>query len=174
VRRQQAEHHLSVDSQHLQLMASLLRERSVLTLGVVVAGAPVLGLLPFAVSPSQAALLVHASRLARHTRGLWTGAPASALIHAPDAPGVDPLQVPRLTLDVEVRLLERHAPAFSQERERYLARFPEAEITFTLGDFQLFALAIHAGRLVAGFGRAFDATKDQIVAALGPAGAIPG
>ena len=140
-------------AEHLKLLSSLLRERRVLTLGVVVAGEPVLGLLPFALSADGSTFLVHASRLARHSRGLAAGGMAAVLLHHPDEPGVDPLQVPRLTLEVEVRALEKGSQAFAEGRASYLSRFPEAEVTFTLADFELYALKARAGRLVAGFGR---------------------
>ncbi len=145
-----------MNAEERQLLRSLLRERRVLTLGVVVGAAPVLGLLPFAATADGSAVLVHASALARHTRGLVPGSSAAVLIHAPDAPGAAPLQVPRLTLDVEVQPLSRGTPAFDEGRAVYLTRFPEAEVTFGLGDFQLFALRVRSGRLVAGFGRAHD------------------
>lgn len=150
-----------MDAESLELIRTLLRERRVLTLGVVVGGAPVLGLLPFALA-DDATLLVHASRLARHTRGLSAGGKAAVLVHGPDGPGVDPLQVPRLSLDVEIAVLEKTQEPFARGRSAYLSRFPEAEVTFTLPDFQLFALRPRSGRLVAGFGRAWDVTPEDL------------
>ena len=145
------------------MLRRLLRERRVLTLGVVIDAHPVLGLLPFAMTPDGSAALVHASKLARHSRGLVAGAAAAVLVHDPDSPGADVLQVARLTLDVEVQPLARETPAFDEGRAAYLARFPEAEVTFGLGDFQLFALRVQSGRLVAGFGRARDVSAADLL-----------
>ena len=150
-------------SDERSVLNALLREQRVLTLGVVVEGAPVLGLLPFA-RASDGAVLVHASRLAKHTQGLRPGARAAVLVHAPDTG--DALQVPRLTLDVEVHGLTPQTPAFDEGRAAYLARFPEAEVTFGLGDFALFALRPRGGRLVVGFGRARDVGPDDLTIAV--------
>ncbi len=57
------------------LLRDLLLGQRVLSLGVLVDGAPYVGLLPFALAKDRRALLVHASSLARHTRGLVEGAP---------------------------------------------------------------------------------------------------
>jgi hypothetical protein len=153
----------------LLLTAALLRERRVLTVGLVVGGAPVLGLLPFVLT-DEATLLVHGSRLARHSRALAAGGMAAVLVHEPDVPGVDPLQVPRLSLEVETSVLEKTGEAFSRGRSVYLARFPEGEVTFSLPDFQLFALRACSGRLVAGFGRAWDVSREELLRACGNGG----
>ncbi|HEY5676697.1 MAG TPA: pyridoxamine 5'-phosphate oxidase [Myxococcales bacterium] len=143
------------------LLRELLEVPRVAALGVLVEGAPYVGLLPFAVAADRQALLVHASRLARHTRGLLAGAPFSALVHAPEAPGADPLQLPRVTFLGSVAPLAGDDEA--EARARYLARFPGAEQTFTLPDFALYALRIREGRLVAGFARARDVSPGDLL-----------
>ena len=65
------------------LLRSLLVEQRVLSLAVVADHRPVIGLLPFALSTDGRALIIHASRLARHTAGLGDGAPFDALAHEP-------------------------------------------------------------------------------------------
>jgi putative heme iron utilization protein len=149
-----------VNAADTALLRELLEVPRVAALGVLVDGAPYVGLVPFAVAAGRQALLVHASRLARHTRGLVAGAPFSALVHAPEAPGADPLQLPRVTF------LGAVAPLAGAEEEdaraRYLARFPAAEQTFVLPDFALYALRIREGRLVAGFARARDVSPGDL------------
>lgn len=135
-----------------QSLASLMNGRRVLSLGVLVDGAPHVGLLPFALSPDGTALLVHASALAKHSRGLAPGAPFSALLHEPDGPDADPLEIPRVTVDGIVEVPEEDSPAWEAAKGAYVARFPEAEPIFQLGDFTLYALRIDRGRLVMGFG----------------------
>ena len=144
------------------LLRDLLAVSRVAALGVLVEGAPYVGLVPFAAAADRQALLVHASRLARHARGLVAGAPFSALLHAPDAPGADPLQLPRVTfLGAVVPLV----PGSDDDaRGRYLTRFPGAEQTFALPDFALYALRIREGRLVAGFARARDVSTADLAA----------
>lgn len=145
------------------LLRRLLSQR-VLSLGVLVDGAPYVGLLPFAVADGHQALLVHASDLARHTRGLADGAPWSALLHLPDDPGGDPLQVGRATLSGDVGRLVEGTPEHGAAKARFLGRFPDAAQTFDLPDFGMFALRVRAGRLVAGFARARDFSPGDLAA----------
>ncbi len=138
------------------LLRSLLLEQTVLSLAVVADDRPVVGLLPFALSADGRALIVHASRLARHTAGLAEGAPFDALVHEPVTDGIDPLQVRRVTLRGEVRTFAEHDAARAADRAAYLARFADAEPITALGDFAFFRLEITGGRLVSGFGGAIN------------------
>jgi putative heme iron utilization protein len=149
------------------MLRQLLSEQRVLALGVVVDGAPVVGLLPFVMRPAFDAALIHASTLARHTAGLTAGAPFSALVYASNQPDGDPLQVPRVTLTGTVERLDAASAAYEEGRALYLARFPGGEITFGLGDFGLYALHVEGGRLVAGFGRARNLTPGLLAKAAG-------
>ena len=65
------------------LLHELITDQRVLALAVVIDGKPAVGLLPFAVKQDFSALLVHASSMARHTKGLHAGAPFSAPFKAP-------------------------------------------------------------------------------------------
>jgi heme iron utilization protein len=152
----------SLQAEHLALLKGLLGRQRVLSLAVVVDGEPVVGLLPFACAPDFSALIVHASRLARHSRGLGDGASFDALIHAPEAPGLDPLQIPRATFQGRVMALPDEGPALEAARTTYRDKLPSAEITLTLGDFRFFRLEIERGRLVAGFAQAASFTKDTL------------
>ena len=55
-------------------LSELLLAQRLIALGVIADGAPIVGLLPYAVSDDRRALYVQASSLARHTRGLGPGA----------------------------------------------------------------------------------------------------
>ena len=142
--------------QQADLLRSLLVEQRVLSLAVVADDRPVIGLLPFALSTDGRALIIHASRLARHTAGLAEGAPFDALVHEPVTASVDPLQVHRVTLRGEVRALAEHDVARAADRAAYLAKFPAAAPITSLGDFAFFRLEITGGRLVSGFGGAIN------------------
>jgi putative heme iron utilization protein len=147
----------------------LLDEQRVLSLAVVVDGAPTAGLLPFATLPEAPAVIVHASRLARHTRGLTDGALVNALIHEPDGPGRDPLQLRRVSFECVVRPLVRGQAAWAEARRRYLARFPDAAVTFELADFTLYLLEMQHGRYIGGFGKAVEVPADDMRRIMGPA-----
>lgn len=148
------------------LLQSLLVEQRVLALAVAADGRPVIGLLPFALSADGRALIVHASRLARHTAGLTEGAPFDALVHEPVTGESDPLQVRRVTLRGEVRAYAEHDAARAADRAGYLAKFPDAEPITALGDFAFFRLEITGGRLVSGFGGAINLTTRTLTSLL--------
>jgi len=149
------------DEEKRQLRA-LLHDRLVLALGVLVDGAPYLGQLPFALGPTGDTLIVQASRLARHTRGLTDGAPFSALIQSAVAEHDDPFQLPRLMLDGVVRVLPRSHADYDRARECYTAKLPTGQPLFELGDFGLYELVIKRGRLVSGFARARNVSPGQL------------
>lgn len=150
--------------EQLDVIREFLTSSRTLALALVVDDAPVIGLLPFAATPDYRALVVHASRLARHSRGLQPGAAFDALIHEPVVDGVDALQVKRLTLRGTVHAPQPGAPAHDALRQLYLAKFPEAEPITTLGDFAFFVLLIEGGRLVTGFGAAANVTEESLAA----------
>ena len=150
--------------EQLDAIREFLTSSRTLSLALVVDDAPVIGLLPFAATPDYRALVVHASRLARHSRGLQPGAAFDALMHEPVIDGVDALQVKRLTLRGTVHAPAPGTPAHDALRQVYLAKFPEAEPITALGDFAFFVLLIEGGRLVTGFGAAANVTEDALVA----------
>lgn len=144
------------------LLTHLLTRERVLSLAVLVEDAPVIGLLPFAITPEYDAAFLHASGLAKHTAGLRAGASFSILIHTPDHADADPLQLPRVTLQGDVQPLQKETPAYTAGHDLYLAKFPASTQTFALGDFNLYKLNFRDGRFVAGFGRAYNLTADML------------
>ncbi|MDH3402683.1 MAG: pyridoxamine 5'-phosphate oxidase [Acidobacteriota bacterium] len=151
-----------MDEGERQLLKSLLVERRLLALGVVVDDAPYVGQVPFALAPGGGALLIHVSRLAKHSRGLAPGAPWSGLLQLGDDGTGDPFQLPRLTLEGRVAVPERGGERHAAARAAYLARLPSGAMTFQLGDFTLYELAVAKGRLVAGFGSTFNIGPDHL------------
>jgi putative heme iron utilization protein len=143
-------------------LRSLLARQRVLSLSVLVEGAPYIGLLPYALRPDFGAALIHASKLARHSRGLNDGAPFAVLIHAPLAEGADALQVPRVSLQGVVEKVAKDSPAYAAGRDAYLNRFPSSATTFGLGDFDLYWLAFRGGRYVAGFAQAVNLNEENL------------
>jgi len=143
-------------------LRTLLDEQRVASLAVIAEGLPYAGLLPFAVLPGYAGVLVHASRLARHSQGLTEGRRVSVLVHEQYAAGKDPLQLRRATFECVVQPLERASPAWEEGRDRYLERFPDSLVTFSLGDFTLHRLEFARGLYVAGFGKAIELRPGDI------------
>jgi len=142
-------------------LQELLTGQRLLALGVAVEGRAVVGLVPYALAPGGGALLVQASRLAPHSGGLGAGARWSGVIHEPDSPGSDPLQIPRLVLEGVVQPVTAKDSAFESAARAFLTRFPSAAMTLSLPDFTLYRLALEGGRLILGFGRALNLSKSS-------------
>jgi heme iron utilization protein len=140
-------------------LTELLSGQRLLALGVLVDGEPVVGLLPYALAPDRAALVVQASRLARHSQGLKAGDRWSGVIHEPDSPDSDPLQIARLGVEGEITPLAAEDPAFGGAAKAFVGKFPAAAMTLSLPDFTLYRLELDGGRLILGFGRALNLSK---------------
>jgi putative heme iron utilization protein len=145
-----------MDRDVLVAIRRLLADTRVLSLAVVVDGDPEAALLPFAASDDFSAVYVQASGLARHARGLRPESRVGVLVHAGDHADADPLQIPRLSVQATVAILEKSGAAFATAATRFAARFPAAETTLALGDFNLYELTLGRGRYVEGFARAFN------------------
>lgn len=142
-------------------MRDLLTGQRVLALAVVIDGEPEAGLLPYALREDFGAAYVQASGLARHTRGLKPGSRVGILIHAADEADGDPMQLARLTVQASVEILDKESDHFAAARARFVERFPNAEMTLDLGDFNLYELTFGRGRYVEGFARAFNVTAQS-------------
>jgi putative heme iron utilization protein len=149
-----------MDRDVLQAIRNLLQVSRVLSLAVLVDGDPEAALLPFACRADYAALYVQASGLARHARGLQPGARVGVLVHASDAAGSDPMQLPRLTVQATVAVLDKASAPFASAGDVFTARFPAAAVTLELADFNLYELTLGRGRYVEGFARAFNVGPD--------------
>ena len=153
-----------MERDQLVLLRDLLRGQRLLALAVVVEGEPVAGLVPYLASPDLGALVVHVSALARHSRGLVDGAAWSGVVHVPDGPHVDPLQVPRLVLQGHARRLTDPDVAAAIARH-WTARYPGASATVGLGDFAFVSLDLEGGRLIGGFAQALNLGPHHFVEA---------
>ena len=146
-----------------EILVTLLSERRVLSLGVLVDNKPHVGLLPFVVADDFQSVLVHASQLARHSRGLQPGLPFSILIHSNDDPEMDALQLPRVSISGTVQIVAQSDADYEASQAAYMNRFPKSELTFSLGDFNLYRLHFEWGRLVTGFARAITLSPESFL-----------
>lgn len=152
-----------MDQSALEALRRLLVDCRVLSLSVQVGDEPTIGLLPFLAASDLRSLVVHVSRLARHTKGLVGGAPFSALLHEPDHAGADPMALPRLTVRGTVELLE--PGEHDRVRSAWAERFTSAVLTLELGDFEFRRLRIEGGRLIRGFAQASGVRPETLAAA---------
>ncbi len=131
------------------------------SLGTLHRGEPAVSMVPF-VRRDDGALLIHVSALATHTRDLQEHPRASLMVMAEPDDGTPPQALPRVTLQVAAHMLPRESDAYAAAKSLYLARFPDAAVTFELADFSIVVLRPESARLVAGFGRAFALLGDKL------------
>lgn len=106
------------------------------------------------------------SDLAVHTKNLRAD-PRVALMFEDTAGRADPMTGPRLSLTGQATL----SPS-EDDRRRYLARYPAAELYARLPDFRVYEVALEDAVFVAGFGRARSLPPRDILhdapSAIGP------
>ncbi|AOV17489.1 hypothetical protein BJI67_10835 [Acidihalobacter aeolianus] len=107
---------------------------------------------------------VFVSGLAAHTRHLASGRPVSVLLVRDEADSPQIFARARLSQVCEVTETEVHAPAGSALLAAFAERFGNViEVLRSLPDFRLFRLhPLDGGRLVTGFGRAYDLVGGEI------------
>ncbi|TKB60194.1 MAG: hypothetical protein E8D48_13730 [Nitrospira sp.] len=110
---------------------------------------------PYVFGPDWTRAYLHLSKLALHTQHLMTDPRVSLFIAEPDGQGKNPLALRRMNLQGEAAVLSPDAPSYGEIRERYLERFPQAEMMFGFGDFSLWELRLDDAHFVLGFGQAF-------------------
>lgn len=110
---------------------------------------------PYVFGPDWTRAYLHLSQLALHTQHLLTDPRVSLFIAEPDGPGKNPLALRRTNLQGHAAPLSPDGPSYGELRERYLSRFPQAEMMFGFGDFALWELQLEEAHFVLGFGQAF-------------------
>lgn len=125
-------------------------------------GAPYVSMVPYAIVPDPACLVIHVSALAAHTRNLQAHSAVSLLVMQPQESGAPVHALPRVTLQGRASLIEPDRGLWQTARRAYLARFPESEPMTHLGDFRFVAIQIEMARQVAGFGAARSLDADVV------------
>lgn len=149
-------------------LRDLLARRRTAALGTVdAAGAAFVSLVPFAIDPASASLVIHISALAAHSQNLKTRPQGSLMVADGEVAGEPVHALARVSIEVVATWAEPESALAAQCRAAYLARFPEAEPMTTLGDFRFVHLSPQGARQVAGFGAARSLGADELAKALG-------
>ena len=145
-----------MDQQSEQTLARLIRSTRIAALGTLHDGEPNLAMVAYAFAQDFSVFYIHVSKLGKHTKDMESDPHVSLLITEADDRRPDPQTLARVSMRGMAEILPRTEPGYSQVRDLYLQRFPEAEQFFSLGDFNLWRITPKEGRFVAGFGRAFN------------------
>ena len=156
-------------------LRELLQHQRVAALGTLDGdGLPFVSMVPFALEPVHAVLVLHVSGLAAHTGNLMRQPQCSVMVMQAEQTGQPVHALPRITLHTRAEVLAPQDdpqndlqdvppgnPLHAACRAAYLQRFPEAEPMTALPDFRFVALHPVAARQVAGFGaaRSVDVTE---------------
>jgi putative heme iron utilization protein len=151
-----------MDLETSTLLRNLLAERPVAALATLHKAEPAVSMVPFVLPAGAGHLLVHVSGLATHTRDMKEHPRVGVLDTARTGGPWPPQGLPGFSLLALGAALARDEAAYEQARAHYLARFPDAQQMFGLGDFELFALRPVSARLVAGFGRAYSLVGEPL------------
>jgi putative heme iron utilization protein len=151
-----------MDPQAEQTLAHLIRSTRIAALGTLHSGEPNLAMIAYAFADDFSAFYIHVSRLGKHTTDMENDPRVSLLIIETDDRRPDPQTLARVALHGIAEILPRTDPGYAQVRSIYLARFPDAEQLFSLGDFKLWKITPKGGRFVAGFGRAFNLVPEAL------------
>lgn len=151
-----------MDTDTALILRALLDTRPVGALATLHRGEPATSMVPFVLPTGDTRLYIHVSALATHTRDMQEHPRVSLLVMAEPGGEVPPQALARVALQADARTLPRDGADHEAARSAYLARFPDAAVTFGLGDFSIVALHPVSARLVAGFGRAFSLTGEGL------------
>lgn len=105
---------------------------------------------PYAVH--RGSVLLHLSRLARHTGNIAASSAAGLMICTPETLAESPLALPRLALRGEISPVAK--VEYEAAKQRYLRAIPDAEPLFAFADFNLYQFDPVDVHWVGGFGEA--------------------
>lgn len=150
----------------LRLMLNTQRVASLGTLNAD--GSPFVSMVPYAIEPESASLVVHISLLAPHTRNLLSNPAVSVMVMQAEAADAPVHDLPRVSIVGTAARLQPDSRSWLAARAAYLARFPEAEPMTHLGDFSFVAIQPISARQVAGFGTARPVEAEDFTALFRP------
>ncbi|MBM4425542.1 MAG: pyridoxamine 5'-phosphate oxidase [Chloroflexi bacterium] len=147
-----------MDADTLAALARLIRAQRAAALGTVRDGLPFVSMVVYAFEPDFSAFWLHLSRLALHTQAILADPRIGLMIAEADDGAKDAQTLARVSIQSEAIVLTQTPPEYSAAKMLYLARFPEAQTMFALGDFDLYRIEPRSARFVAGFARAYNLT----------------
>jgi heme iron utilization protein len=141
---------------------ALIQTHRQAALAVTWEGSPLAAMTAYAEEPGLRGFLILLSGLSAHKRALLIDPACSLLICEPDDGSGDVMTRQRIALQGRAAVIARDATDYSAARAIYLAKLPDAEMLFGLGDFDLLRITPSSARFVAGFGRALTINQWQV------------
>jgi putative heme iron utilization protein len=151
-----------MDAQSEKLLAQIIRNTRLASLGTMRDGAPRVSMVAFIPAEDFSAFYIHVSRLAQHTVDMQKDKQVGFLIAEVDDGRTDPQTLGRVSIRASAEMIQNGEPGYTPLKDLYLARFPEAEQLFQLADFNFWRIKPKGGRFVAGFAKAFNITAETL------------
>ena len=142
-------------------LAHLIRSQRIAALGTLRDGVPFVSMVPYVEAADLSAFYLHLSRLAVHTQAIRSDPRIGLMISQPDTGSSDPQTLSRVSIQGEATAVAKDSADFSAAKDLYLAKFPAAELNFSLGDFDLYRITPHTGRYVADLGKIYDLKEED-------------
>ena len=151
------------------VLRQLIHGRMIAALGTLHQGAPFVSMVTFAAA-KDGSLILHVSQLAVHTQDMLVSPDISLLITESAAAGKMPQVLARVTVQGRAKMLDRDSEKYTDLREIYLSRFPDAASLFEFSDFSIFVIEPVSARVIPGFGQAVTISGVDFATALSGAG----
>jgi len=140
----------------IRLLRKMIREQRTAHLATLRAGAPMVSMTLYMAERDFSAFYVHVSRLAWHTQDMQHDARVALSIAETDDGRADPFTLMRVSIRGEAAQLA------DGPEDAWLARFPEQAINFELADFSFWKITPRDARFVAGFGRIYNLSAQEL------------
>jgi putative heme iron utilization protein len=146
----------------LTALREFIRRHRQAVLAVSANDEPITAMTVYVAEPALRSALIHLSNLSQHKRMLLANPRCSLLIAEPDDGRAEAMTLARVTLQGNAARIEKDSADYAQAKAVYLAASPASELMFGLPDFDLIRISITSGRYIAGFGRAFPFTAEDL------------
>jgi heme iron utilization protein len=151
-----------MNSDESRLLAGLIRKERIAHLATLRDGVPMASMTLYLPAPDFSAFYVHVSRLAWHTQDMLKDAHVALSIAETDDRRSDPFRLMRVSIRGDATQMQDDSM-----KDAYLAKYPEQAINFTLADFSFWRIAPKDARFVAGFGRIYNVSAEELKRAAG-------
>jgi len=151
-----------MDAQSEKLLAQIIRNTRLASLGTLRDNAPRVSMVAFIAADDFSLFYLHISKLAQHTVDMQKDKHIGLLISEVDDGRADPQTLGRVSIYGTAEMIENGEPGYTPLKKAYLDRFPEAEQFFKLADFNFWRIKPKGGRFVAGFAKAFNITIETL------------
>jgi hypothetical protein len=141
-------------------LQTFIRTHRQATLAVSADNEPFTAMVSYALHNST--LLIHLSNLSPHKRLLLANPKCSLLIAEPDDGRAEVMSLARVTLNGSAIKLDKNTSNYEEAKTAFLTRLPTSELMFGLPDFDLFRIVPTGGRFIAGFGKAFVLSAEEL------------